>query len=555
MKNNALLWFRVVILFLLLLLPNIFVVFYSIDLQGNLVKIIMYLLLSVSLWSCLLVFFSVRSFFIVGFIFFLLSPVEIVVTRLTGTPISVGFMDAVFSTNYQEAKEQFTMQSWLYPYFVVAVLVYMYFLIRLPSKTFLSATHRIGLLGIFIFLNVLLYGQMVKINLNENKSKKLILGSALWSWQKKYFKIYPTNVLLSLYSSLEGRYQSFEKNEVLKDFYFRAVKATSEEEVVVLVLGESARYGQFGINGYHRNTTPFLNLEKDLISYSNVYSEGVLTSISVPLILTRATAETKELQNREKTLPELFQEAGFSSYIISTQGAFIPMIKRIENKVDDATFFGMEGNVLDEAILPHFEKILGTSNQSKFILIHTMGSHMAYEYRYSDHFSRFAPTRSKNEIQTFQLGLDRKQELINAYDNSILYTDWLLSQLISSLKKKNIRASLLYVSDHGENIYDDGRTLGHGVEHPVKRDVHIPFLLWVSPQFRNQNPTLYRNLINNKFQKATTEAVFYTLIDIAGVKIDSRYYMSDKSLATDKYASPKSRRALNTHKEVVEINE
>lgn len=558
MKREKFYIFRQVLLYAILLIPNVFVAIYSVDLQGSFFKIISYLLLSISLWLCIASFFSQRVFFCIAGVFLLLSPMEIVVVKLTGTPISIGFIDALFTTNYIEAKEQILSNKWLYFPFLIIVWIYIFQLVRVPNS-FYPKKLRIIFVVVFFVLNIGLFVQMIQTHYRMGSSSSLLIGRAFYGWKGKYYKIYPSDLFLNVFASLDQKNKAKEMEEKLKGFSFDAKKVKfvegNEQEVVVLMIGESARYGQLGINGYHRQTTPFLSKISDLQSFTNVYSQASLTSISVPQIITRATPDNPEIQFKEKTVIEAFAEAGFYTAIIGNQGDFIPIIKRLKNRVDTVYFSNQQHKVLDENILPKFDEFLSINEKYKFIMIHTQGSHFVYNERYPFQFEKFKPVISKAIAQSYNIGIKSKAELINSYDNSILYTDFIISQLINSLKSKNINATFLYVSDHGENLYDNNDIIGHGSEYPTKYEIHIPLLLWMSEKSIIRNRKEYDNLLLNKNKKATTDAVFYTLLDLGGISVSPKYHFSNKSLASEKYQEPKKRKVTNVHKKVIEIRD
>ncbi|MDG4946897.1 phosphoethanolamine transferase [Weeksellaceae bacterium KMM 9713] len=200
-----------------------------------------------------------------------------------------------------------------------------------------------------------------------------------------------------------------------------------------------------------------------------MYSSSVVTTYSIPSILTRATPQDLTIQEKEKTILDAFKETGYFTTYFANQNSPYPITRRLINVADENKINFFDVNVkdyYDGAILPDFKSALSTTPNKKFILIHTLGSHFRYTNRYPKEFEVFKPVM--NEYGYSELNFENREKVINAYDNSVLYTDFFLSQLIESLKIKNKNAVLLYLSDHGENLFDNKlKIFGHGTVNPT----------------------------------------------------------------------------------------
>lgn len=537
-------------LYLILLIPNFFVVFYALDLSDSWVKKILYFLVSFFLWFFLASLHR-GVFLCFGFLMILLAPVEISIVKLTTMPISLGFIEAIFLTNFQEAKEQIFTQFPLVLIYIFLAILYIFLAQKNRNFRYDKKTKISGILGLFM-LNFGIFVQMYRLNHYGEKSLSLVLSNAISGVQYKYRKIYPVNFFVHTFYYLKQNFQDKKLQEKLSHFSFGARKkkdSTDTARVVVLVLGESARYGNFSVNGYTRNTTPNLLKIKDLISYSDMYSQANMTSVSVPQIVTRATPERFDLQFQEKTILSAFSQAGFETIFISNQPLGMPISKRMAEESQSYYPINQSNISLDEKILPMLDKVLklNQSKKDKLIVIHTMGSHFSYDLRHSKNFEKFTPVFS----MTGTFSKEMKNSLTNSYDNTILYTDYILSQIIFKLDSLGVQSSMIYVSDHGENLYDDGKSVLHGTEDLTIYEAHIPFFVWLSEQSKEKNPILYENLQKNKNQKATTESVFYTLLDMGNIEVLPKFYQKEKSLGNSFYQSPKKRSALNVNKEII----
>lgn len=167
----------------------------------------------------------------------------------------------------------------------------------------------------------------------------------------------------------------------------------------------------------------------------------------------------------------------------------------------------------DAALLPYLEKELDKSDDDMFVVLHTYGSHFNYHERYPAEFRIHTPDKAEG------IRVSYKKELRNAYDNSIHYTDYVLGEIVDMLKKKNVCSSMLYLSDHGEDIFDDSRARYlHASPIPTYYQLHIPYIIWFSDDYREAFPEKYRTAMSHGAYPVSTNSVFHTVLDIAGVR-------------------------------------
>lgn len=293
--------------------------------------------------------------------------------------------------------------------------------------------------------------------------------------------------------------------------------------VVVLVIGESGRYDRWGLNGYARDTTPLLRKEKNAISFSNVVSPVSATRLSLPIILTRkGTLNAFRTGFREKSLISAFREAGFRTFWLSNQIAFgdydtpVSVFAREADVVEFLNPGGYAGkSSYDGALLKPFAQALQEGGADKLIILHTLGNHWNYGLRYPAEFDRWTPSLSAMpeadmDDETLRAGIG------NSYDNSVLYTDWFLTHVISALRAAAMPALVLYVSDHGENLHDGKCTYStHG--HNTVYDFHVPMLAWYSPSYAEEFPAKASMIKSRRDAKLSTENIFPSLLDMAGI--------------------------------------
>ncbi|MGI9419487.1 MAG: phosphoethanolamine transferase [Geminicoccaceae bacterium] len=324
----------------------------------------------------------------------------------------------------------------------------------------------------------------------------------------------PTGVIAQGYI-VHASIQKHRFNQQIRErFAFGAHRPTSDRpEILVVVIGESARPDRFATNGYHRETTHHLRELDNLISFTNVVTEWPLTQASVPIMLSRATARDMDRALKEKSIVAALGEAGFETHWITVQpfshyGGFIHVLAgdadKIQylNRVHDGVLLGALDAILDDAAV---------GDRKIAIFMHSLGSHQSYINRYPPEFSFFDDSGE---------GLTYKETLDNAYDNSIRYTDWFLSEIIARLQSAGAIASMLYVSDHGENLLDDEREiLGHNFG--TKYDFSIPLILWYSDEYFEAHPEKIENALGRVAQKLGTSNIFDSLADIADLRFES----------------------------------
>lgn len=310
--------------------------------------------------------------------------------------------------------------------------------------------------------------------------------------------------------------------ELAKSFDFSATRSETPAapETYVLVVGESARRHNFGLYGYGRDTTPSLAKNPNVLAFQNVVTQVAQTQVSVPLILTRGSIENLQRAAREKSIITLFHDVGFRTYWLSAQQREIAMaaISHYTDEADVVRFFERKH---DMALIDAMRELLakeGNPAQKRFFVLHTLGSHFNLTSRYPREFARYPDGLGSGMFEGTSASLS-SAELINAYDNTILYTDHVLSQLIALLREQPGLKAFLYLSDHGDNLRDDDRNLfGHA--HNNEYDLPIPLVFWYSDEYALQFPDKIATARLNLAHPLTTRSVFYSLAEMAAITLD-----------------------------------
>ncbi|HJV76022.1 MAG TPA: phosphoethanolamine transferase [Noviherbaspirillum sp.] len=294
-------------------------------------------------------------------------------------------------------------------------------------------------------------------------------------------------------------------------------------QVVVMVIGESSRYDRWSLNGYKRETNPLLKKEQNLVSFSNVVTAVSATRLSVPVLVSRKPArQSLQAGFSEKSFLTAFREAGFKTYWLSNQmsyGQFDTPVSVFAKEADVTEFLNLGGftnnSSYDEILLEPLRAAIKDSSKKKLIVLHTLGNHWNYSHRYPKEFDKWQPSLFGIANPAYT-DIAMKPQLNNSYDNSILYTDWFLSQVIGELKSTKQMTAMMYVSDHGQTLYDGSCNLAfHG--HNTQFEFHVPALVWYSDLYRATHPAKVNQLLKNKRAKLATENIFHSLLDLADI--------------------------------------
>ena len=287
--------------------------------------------------------------------------------------------------------------------------------------------------------------------------------------------------------------------------------------VFVLVVGETARTKNFSLYGYEKETNPLLQQEKNLIAVDNATSCGTATAMSVPCMFSTKsrTHFDKNVAAYEENLLDIVKKAGWDIIWFENDDGCKNVCDRVEyhNIVSANETSECFGDFCrDEALMPYLENALKKLNKNTMIVLHTMGSHgPAYYKRYPKEFEKFNPACDTANIQNCT-----SEELVNTYDNTILYTDYIISKVINSLKAyKYYETSLLYLSDHGESLGEGGLYL-HGVPYKIAPDEQkkVPFILWFSDKALKNLKLNFECLKSTAFDNPSHDNLFHTVLGI-----------------------------------------
>ncbi len=300
----------------------------------------------------------------------------------------------------------------------------------------------------------------------------------------------------------------------------RIPAADVERELIIMVVGETARADRFSLNGYSRDTNPEL-VKRKAVSLSHVSACGTSTAISVPCMFalsTRDDFDGKDALSTENAL-DVLKHAGVNILWRDNNSSS----KGVADRVETQDFRSADTNTVcdiecrDEGMLVGLQEYVDTHpNGDILIVLHQMGSHgPAYYKRYPDAFRKFTPT-----CDTSQLDDCAPEAIGNAYDNTILYTDHFLAQTIDFLQRNDSRfeTGLMYVSDHGESLGESGLYL-HGLPYFVAPDsqTHVPVILWFGANYEEADND---SLLAIRNRHLSHDHVFHTLLGMFEIESD-----------------------------------
>ena len=259
--------------------------------------------------------------------------------------------------------------------------------------------------------------------------------------------------------------------------------------LTVIVVGETARAANFSLNGYARPTNPRLSRIPGLINFPHAYSCGTDTASSLPCMFSnfgRSKFDANLAAQRENLL-DVVQRAGIAVNWRENQSGCKGVCLRVPTEVlveaKPRAFYEI-GDALDEALLRDLPDRFKALDRDGLFVLHMMGSHgPAYYKRYPPRFEAFTPA-----CKEAQFSRCSQEQIVNAYDNTLVYTDHVLGELIALLEEEDRQGrptAMIYLSDHGESLGEANLYL-HGMPYVLAPDQqkHVPMLLWLSPSYQ-----------------------------------------------------------------------
>ncbi|MFU0888114.1 phosphoethanolamine transferase EptA [Kluyvera sichuanensis] len=315
------------------------------------------------------------------------------------------------------------------------------------------------------------------------------------------------------------------------------MKNGPRKNLTILIVGETSRAANFSLGGYERETNPLLTKD-NVVYFPKTASCGTATAVSVPCMFSNMprTGYDESLAHHQEGLLDIIQRAGIQVQWNDNDGGCKGACDRVPHQ--DVTALNLPGQCIngecyDDVLFHDLEKTIDSMQGDGVIVLHTIGSHgPTYYNRYPPEFRRFTPTCDTSEIQSCT-----QEQLKNSYDNTILYVDHIVDKAIKLLQSKQDKftTSLVYLSDHGESLGENGVYL-HGLPYSIAPETqkHVPMLLWLSDDYQKRYGVNYACLQQKaKENDYSQDNLFSTMLGLTGVETQE-YRAADDILATCK---------------------
>jgi len=432
------------------------------------------------------------------------------------TPIDDSMINNILHTDLAESIDLFSFKLVLYVFFLGVLPSYLIYKTDISFKPrWQEVIARLKLFGITllsIVAAIYIYSDFYSSFFREHKPLR-----------------YYTNPSYYIFSSgkyISGLFKSSQLPFKPLGLDAKTQITASHRELMIFVVGETARADRFSLNGYAKETNPLLKQEQ-LINFNNFWSCGTSTAKSVPCMFStyKASEYSKAKSQSTENVLDVLKHAGVNVLWLDNNSDS----KGVADRVEYQSFKNSEVNPLcnpecrDVGMLEGIQAYINQHPKGDIIIVlHQMGNHgPAYYKRYPAEFEKFTPVCKTNQLEECS-----KEELDNAYDNAILYTDYFLSKVIAILKQNSdgFETAMFYISDHGESLGEKGLYL-HGLPNFIAPDTqrHVPAILWVGDNYAEINTELLKNKQN---EKLSHDNVFHSLLGF--MEIESSVY--DKTM-------------------------
>lgn len=483
-----------------------------------------------SVWAIVLlipyVIANIKSLYIVAAsIVFIDGFVNLFHWIILKCPLNAASIFVFLNTNFNEASEFMTIKQtpWLMlliPYMVLFIFT----LKNIPQLSLKSKSAIIIWPVLWIFAVVFL---------TENIINQRFLRLAL-----------PDVERATISFVIESKeFRNLKKRDL---YHLNADLTTTDSTLVAVIIGESCNRNHLSLYGYERKTSPRLGSRTDILVFDNVISANSNTLRSVMNFLTENNAEHHRPIDSCVHIFDVFRSAPYKTYWLSNQsplGLWDNGVTSLAQNADVVTFVNYKSSSsmesfqtksFDQNLFNPLKSVIGDNGKHKLVFLHLLGSHTNYSKRYPEAFALFDDSG------------DKRTRVINTYDNSIYYNDYVVDSIFSMLDTyshlhANVRVSAIYFSDHGENVYDEDDYSGHDYSNKIPNaNVEIPFILWFSPSQREYLNEYNPNLGNQLHTPYMIDDLFHTIIDLGG--ITSPCFDETRSIVNANFDTTRERR-------------
>lgn len=337
----------------------------------------------------------------------------------------------------------------------------------------------------------------------------------------------PYNFYMSLGSAVRHITQKKMQLPDGDDMLFQAKRPKVEgKEVYVMCLGESLLFSHTSFAGYERNTTPLLAANKNVVAYTDYASTATLTYFSLPLMLSRATPSTFEVAFKEKTILSPYKETGFHCSVVVSSGKLLSHATEWTRGADEII------NVAYDKDIPHVIDSVSAVHPKSFFIVQMLQSHSYYnnfEPAYEFYRPNIASDRDLPPTDSL---------FINAYDNTVHFTDFVLDSIIRTIDSPEVRSAMVFASDHGEILRTKGSRRGTSLT-PGREEFHVSMFFWHNDVWAASHPAQAKAVRAHRNAKASGDNIFYTLCQMADIQLPEAYRKDEWSLLSDTFKEHK----------------
>jgi lipid A ethanolaminephosphotransferase len=429
-----------------------------------------------------------------------------------GIYLDPGMLRNVLRTDMAEARE---LWSWsLLPHLLLYAVLPLALLLRVrvvtrpwPRAALVRGASMLGVLIVLAGTLLAVFQPMASLMRNHKEMRYLIT---------------PANVLWSTSAALgqDARGATRPRQPIGEDAVRRPAAAGARPQVLVLVVGETARAANWGLSGYARQTTPEL-AKLPVLNFPAVTSCGTNTEVSVPCMFApvgRRDYDADRIRGSESLL-HVLQRAGVAVHWRDNQSGCKGVCDGLsQDTVSALNPPGLcrEGRCLDEGLLAGLDERLARARGAQVLVLHMLGNHgPSYFRRYPPAFARYQPACESDDLRQCT-----PEQVANAYDNALLYTDHVLASLVAKLQAQagRVDSALLFVSDHGESLGEAGLFL-HGMPYAIapKEQTQVPMLMWFSDGWARSTGLDAGCLRLRAAEPAAHDHLFHTVLGLMDV--------------------------------------
>lgn len=421
-------------------------------------------------------------------------------------------MESVFETNSSEISFYMNGATLAYLAGFGLLPTLLLFMVRIvPQRTLLrAALSRVGIIVVALagigLTAATSYKDYASVGRNNHYLNKMIIPAHIYNGVKYLKKTYFTQPLVYKTQGEDAKV---------------VANPNGKPTLMVVVLGETARAQNFAYNGYARDTNPYTK-DMGLIAFQDVSSCGTYTALSVPCMFSNMTRET---YNKPRALAQdnalnVIQHAGVDVLWIDNDGGDKGVADNLPYRTINSSLKNQDCNgttCFDVAMMKDAKQFIDDGQHDKLLVLHTIGSHgPTYWQRYPDAQAPFQPACDRSDIENCS-----DQQIVNVYDNTLVYTDYVLAQVIDELKSvsNDYNVMMTYISDHGESLGESGLYL-HGTPYSIapKEQTHVPWLMWIPHQYAQQKGLNTQCLEQEaQIRSLSHDNLFHSLLGLYGV--------------------------------------